>query len=266
MSADRTAPLGERQERLQKVLAHAGIASRRRCEEYILQGRVEVNGRVVTALGTQVRPGVDRIKVDGALVTAPEEHVYYLLYKPVGYLSTVRDPHGGRVALDLVPTRKRLYPVGRLDLRSEGLLLFTNDGALAHRMMHPRYQHEKEYLVLVQGWPSDQEIDRLRRGLHLVKGDRPARAHACRLQRGWRWRGEASPRNCHWIRVILREGRKRQIRRMLQALGHPVMRLIRVRVGDLVLGDLHPGQGRWLGVKEADALRRYSAVPGGEEG
>lgn len=266
MSADPIAPKGERLERLQKVLAHAGIASRRRCEEYILEGRVKVNGSVVTALGTRVRPGVDQIIVDEELVVAPEERVYYLLYKPVGYLSTVRDPHGHRVALDLVPTRKRLYPVGRLDLYSEGLLLFTNDGELAHRMMHPRYQHEKEYVVLVQGSPSDQEIDRIRRGFRLVKEGRPARAKASRLGPEWRWRGEAPPQDCHWIRVILREGQKRQIRRMLQTFHHPVKRIIRVRMGELVLGDLRPGQGRWLSPKEIEALRRGAGLPGSAEG
>jgi len=244
-------------ERLQKVLAHAGVASRRKCEELIVAGRVKVNGRVVTELGTRVRPEEDLIEVDGTPIIAHRpQFSYYLLYKPAGYLSTVSDPHGRPTALSLVPTEERLYPVGRLDLESEGLLLFTNDGELAHRLMHPRFEHEKEYLVLVQGALSEEELERLRRGVHLEDGVTFLRAQVEPLEPGWRWRREPVPKGCSWLRFILREGRKRQIRLMLRVLGYEVRRLIRVRQGELHLGTLQPGQGRWLSRNEVRRLRQ----------
>ncbi len=256
--ADRPAQEGER---LQKVLAHAGVASRRKCEELIVAGRVKVNGRVITELGTRVRPDEDLIEVDGAPIIAHRPQLsYYLLYKPVGYLSTVSDPHGRPTALSLVPTQERLYPVGRLDKESEGLLLFTNDGELAHRLMHPRFEHEKEYLVLVRGELSDQELERLRQGVHLEDGVTFVRAQVERLKPGFRWRREAVPPGCSWLRIVLREGRKRQIRLMLRALGYEVERLIRVRLGELRLGTLQPGQGRWLGKREIHALRQSAGL------
>ena len=243
-------------ERLQKVLAHAGVDSRRKCEELILAGRVSVNGEVVTQLGIKVRPGVDRLEVDGKTVTLPETKRYYLLYKPVGYLSTVSDPHG-RSALELVHGHDRLYPVGRLDLESEGLLLVTDDGELAQRLMHPRYEHAKEYMVLIHGRISEQEIGRLRKGVRLDEGDRLAHAEVTLAPRNWTWRRERLPRGTHWVRVVLREGRKHQIRHMLLLVGCRVRRLIRVRMANLVLGELQPGQGRWLEDREAQALRRF---------
>jgi len=242
-------------ERLQKVLAHAGVASRRKCEEYIRAGRVRVNGQVVTEMGYRVQPG-DRIEVDGQPIAGPEERRYYLLYKPVGYLSTVSDSRGRPTARELVPGEFRLYPVGRLDLQSEGLLLFTNDGELAQRLMHPRYRHTKEYLVLIRGRLSAEEVQRLREGLLLEGEDRPARARVYVLEPGWHWRGERAPEGCSWVRVILEEGRKRLIRRLFASLGHPVQRLIRVRMASLRLGHLKPGQGRWLGPGEVRNLRR----------
>jgi pseudouridine synthase len=250
-----------RGERLQKVLAHAGVASRRKCEELIVAGRVRVNGKVITELGTRVRPDDDLIEVDGAPIIAHRPQLsYFLLYKPVGYLSTVSDPHGRPTALSLVPSEERLYPVGRLDLMSEGLLLFTNDGELAHRLMHPRFEHEKEYVVLVQGVPSDEELARLQDGVHLEDGVTFVRAQVSRLEPDWRWRRERVPEGCSWFRVVLREGRKRQIRLMLRALGYDVERLIRVRMGDLHLGSLKPGQGRWLSKRETATLRQSAGL------
>ena len=243
-------------ERLQKVLAHVGVASRRKCEEYIRQGRVQVNGQIVTELGLKVRPGVDCIAVDGRPLAWQVAQRYYMLYKPVGYLSTVHDPHG-RAARELVPTPERLYPVGRLDRESEGLLLFTNDGELAHRLMHPRYEHEKEYLVLVRGDLHETDLERLRQGIHIDAKDRAMRAEDVPLSASWRWRGESTPSGWRWVRIILREGYKRQIRLMLRALEFPVRRLIRVRVATLRLGDLAPAQGRWLTPEEVYALRRF---------
>ena len=241
-------------ERLQKVLAQAGLGSRRHCEAYILAGRVQVNGQVVTTLGARVRPGQDIILVDGRPIAA-EPLRYYLLYKPRGYLSTVSDPHGGRLVVQLVPGQARLYPVGRLDRDSEGLMLLTNDGALAQRLMHPRYEHAKEYLVLVQGQVDEAVLARLRRGLRLAEEGVTVQAQARRLPPRWAWRGMAAPPGRQWVQVTLAEGRKRQIRRMFEALGLRVERLIRVRQGALALGDLQPGQGRWLSAPEVSALR-----------
>jgi 23S rRNA pseudouridine2605 synthase len=245
-------------ERLQKVLAHAGVASRRKCEELILQGRVRVNGQVVTQLGTKVDPTQDTIKVDGQAVTL-EAKVYILLHKPRGYLSDALDFRGHPSALSLVPDGERLYPAGRLDARSEGLLLLTNDGDLAHRLTHPRYEHEKEYLALVEGKPTEATLRRMRKGV-VERDGQTLRADAVEwLERlgpeaqSHRW-GKA-PRGMVWLRIVLHEGKKRHIRRMCAALGHPVRRLIRVRIGPLELGDLPVGKWRYLTQGEVKRLR-----------
>jgi pseudouridine synthase len=249
-----------RQERLQKVLAHAGVDSRRKCEEYIAAGRVTVNGQVVTELGTKVDPQQDTITFDGMPI-GRSELTYYVVYKPVGYVSTVRDPQGRPTARDLVPSKRRVYPVGRLDMDSEGLMFFTNDGQLAHRLMHPRYGHEKEYLVLIDGHLTPEELNRLRGGI-VLEAERGGRdtvrvsVRVRQLPRNWRWRGQEAPSGRSWVRMTLDQGRKRQIRRMLEAVDHHVERLIRTRMGDLVLGDLHPGQGRWLSEEESELLRQ----------
>jgi len=244
-------------ERLQKVLAQAGFGSRRHCEELILAGRVQVNGQVVTELGTRVRPS-DRLAVDGNPVTI-EPKCYYLLYKPRGYVSSVRDPHGEKLAISLVPADVRLYPVGRLDKESEGLLLFTNDGALTQRLIHPRYEHEKEYLVLVRGPLNEATWRRLEEGVPLFdeegRQEAIAKARIERQPRTWAWRGELASPGAQWVRIILTEGRKRQIRRMLEAVGLHTERLIRVRMGILRLGALEPGQGRWLTPEEVRHLQ-----------
>ncbi len=268
MCAERHERRGERSgeragQRLQKVLAHAGVGSRRRCEGYVLQGRVRVNGQVVTELGTRVDPGLDRITFDGNPVQVEQERLYYALYKPVGYISTADDPHGRPVVVDLVPTEARVYPVGRLDMDSEGLLLLTNDGQLTHRLTHPRYEHEKEYLVLARGRLSSSELARLAEGIRLRK-TRPARARISQPEPQWRWRGQDVPRGCQWLRMILHEGRNRQIRRMLDAVGHPVERLVRVRMATLRLGGLRSGEGRWLDEKEVKELRQFVGLEKGE--
>lgn len=233
------------EERLQKVLAHAGVASRRKAEEMIVAGRVRVNGDVVTELGTKVNPKRDVIQVDGRAIEKPEGPVYVILNKPVGVLSAASDVRGRTTVVDLVKHRSRLYPVGRLDLDSEGLILLTNDGALALRLAHPRYEHEKEYRVLVQGAPDEESLRRLREGVGLEGGrTRPARVWV-----------ESRAGDATWLRMVLREGRKRQIRRMLEVVGYPVERLIRVRMGPLHLGDLKPGDYRSLTQRELMAIR-----------
>lgn len=243
-------------ERLQKVLAHAGVAARRACEELIVAGRVTVNGHVVTELGTRVDPLLDRLAVDGKAVDPNFHRMYYLLYKPTGYLTTMSDPHGRQTAASLVPSEARLFPVGRLDMDSEGLLLFTNDGALSLRLMHPRYQHEKEYCVLVVGQVTPQEVQRMHDGLIIEGGTALAHAEVHVMPHNWAWRDYFAPDGCVWVKVLLREGRKRQIRYMFDVLGHEVRRLVRVRMGTLVLGSrLQPGEGRWLADEEAESLR-----------
>lgn len=231
-------------ERLQKALARAGVASRRQSEEMIRAGRVCVNGTVVTEMGLRVDPATDRIEVDGQPVRPPAAFVYYMLHKPRGVVSTVRDEGGRRTVLDLVPVAERVYPVGRLDMDSEGLILLTNDGALTHVLTHPRFAHEKEYHVLVVGQPAPEALQRLREGIALADGT--ARADEATLL--------TSSQNS-WVRIIVHEGRKHLVRQMLEAIGHPVLRLVRVRIGSLRLGKLPVSQYRALSPEEIANLR-----------
>ncbi len=235
------------EERVQKILAQAGFGSRRACEDLIQAGRVTVNGEVIR-LGRKADPDRDRIAVDGERVTVPASHVYIAVYKPRGVLSDLGDPATATetpTVRDLVPLPGHLFPVGRLDLPSEGLILLTDDGALAHRLTHPRYAHEKEYHVLVEGHPSTETLGRWRAGVFL-DGRRTAPADVSIL---------SVERDRTWLRVVLREGRKRQIRRVAAILGHPVRRLIRVRIAALELGTLKPGQYRRLTDAEVAALQ-----------
>lgn len=235
----------EEGERLQKVLARAGVASRRASEELIAGGRVEVNGDVA-ALGRRVDPEVDRIAVDGAPVGVRSGLVHYLLNKPAGVISAASDPHGRPVATDLVPPEPRVYPVGRLDADSEGLLLLTNDGELTLRLTHPRFGVDKEYLVAIDGTPRPGTLRRLREGIDLDDGPTaPARV------------SQVGP---GVLRIVLHEGRNRQIRRMCAAVGHPVTRLVRTRIGPLRDGSLAPGQWRALEVPEVRALERATTT------
>lgn len=236
------APRGER---LQRFLARAGVASRRCAEELIRAGRVTVNGAVVRALGTRVDPDRDEVRVDGRPVR-PQRLVYILLHKPAGVVSTVRDPQGRKTVLDLVPDLGvRLFPVGRLDYDSTGLLLLTNDGELAHRLTHPRFGAEKVYRVRVEGHPDEAELARLRSGVRLAEGvTAPARVRVL-----------GHDREGTWLEVALREGRNRQVRRMLAVLGYRVRALARVREGPLRLGALPPGAWRHLTAAEVRRLR-----------
>lgn len=243
-------------ERLQKVLAKAGVASRRACEELISAGRVTVNGKVITKLGTRVDPLVDYLTVDGKHVDPNKQFQYYMLYKPRGYISSAADPEGRRQAMELVPGDERLFSVGRLDMESEGLLLFTNDGALSLRLTHPRYQHEKEYLVLTDSPVAQVQITQMAAGIMLEGETSPCRADVQLLPPDTKWDGELAAPGQVWLKFILRQGRKRQIRRMLEHFNHHVFRLIRVRVGTLRLGRLNSGQGRWLDEGEVKALRK----------
>ncbi len=236
------------EERLQKILARAGYGSRRACEAIVAAGRVQVNGRVAR-LGDKADPGRDQILVDGHPLEA-EPRLYVMLYKPRGVLSTVREPGGRQTARDLVDLPGTLYPVGRLDFDSEGLLLMTNDGELANQLTHPRYEHEKEYRVLVARHPDAKQLDLWRRGVVLPDGYRTQPAEV--FVEGRHGKGT-------WLRVILREGHKRQIREMGRVTGLPVVKLIRVRMGTLELGRLKPGQWRYLTEREVASLKKPPA-------
>jgi 23S rRNA pseudouridine2605 synthase len=233
------------EERLQKVMARSGIGSRRACEELIRQGRVVVDGKSAS-LGQKVDPSRQQVFVDGQPLRAPEPLVYIAVNKPRGVLSVSQDDRGRRTVRDLVPVPGHLYPVGRLDITSEGLVLLTNDGALANRLTHPRYEHTKEYRVYVAGRPSDKTLEKWRRGVNLDdKKTAPAEVSILR-----------SERDHAWLRIVLREGRKRQIRRVADILGHPVQQLVRVRIGPIHLGELKPGEWRHLTEQELKTLRR----------
>ncbi len=240
----RQLPTGER---LQKVLAATGWGSRRSCEELIAAGRVTVNGEVAQ-LGRRVDPERDSIEVDGAPVGVKPGLVYYLLNKPPGVVTTAKDPQGRRTVVDLVPREPRVFPVGRLDADTEGLLMLTNDGELAHRITHPSHGVEKEYLVHVRGRVAPGSVRRLRDGVELEDGlTSPA---------------EVSQPAAGVLRITIHEGRNRQVRRMCDAVGHPVLRLVRTRIGPITDRSLRPGDWRELSTGERRALIESLMRPG----
>jgi 23S rRNA pseudouridine2605 synthase len=254
-------------ERLQKIIAAAGIASRRKAEELITGGLVSVNGKTVTELGTKADPEVDRIKVNGKVLSGPERHVYLLLHKPKGYVTTVTDPEGRPTVLDLVRgIGSRVYPIGRLDYLSEGLLLLTNDGELAQKLTHASSHVSKTYLVKVAGKPDEQQLDKLRTGIKLPAERSPLKAPAgAEGKRESRRRSEAvhtAPSRIKllreaanpWYEVTLVEGRNRQIRRMFEEIGHHVEKIKRVEYGPLQL-DVEAGKFRHLTSKEVGQLQ-----------
>ena len=233
-------------ERLQKVLARRGFGSRRTCEQLIAAGRVKVNG-VVAPLGRRVDPALDEVAVDGAPVGIDPALVHYLLNKPAGVITTADDPQGRPVVIDLVPSTPRVFPVGRLDADTEGLLLLTNDGRLAHRLTHPSFGVEKEYLAQVGGAPGRAALRALRDGVELDDGP-TARARVSTVERSV-------------LRITIHEGRNRQVRRMCEAVGHPVQRLVRTRIGPITDPRLAPGDWRSL---TGDELRSLEVAVGDE--
>lgn len=237
-------------ERLQKVMAHAGVGSRRRCESFIQAGAVRVNGRVVTSLGTKVDVGQDLVEVHGRRISL-ERLIHLILYKPVGYVSTAYDPQGRPKVVDLVhDLPQRLYPVGRLDYNTEGLLILTNDGQLAHRLTHPRYQIPKTYLAEVHGQPDSAVLAHLAAGVRLEDGlTAPANV---RLYR-------SGPRS--QIELTIYEGRNRQVRRMLDAVGYPVRYLKRIRFDGITLQGLSSGEFRCLTHSELSHLQKLVGLP-----
>ena len=241
------APVGEHPsgERLQKVLAAAGLGSRRQCEELIAAGRVEVDRKIVTQLGTRVDSDKQELRVDGEALNLGRR-VYYAVNKPRGVVTTNRDPGGRPRVVDLVPERNaRLFAIGRLDMYSEGLILVTNDGALANRLTHPRYGVAKVYLAQVVGQPSLDVLAKLRRGVHLAEG--VARVDEIRIQ--------SQQKDSTWLEITLSEGMNREIRRLLARVGHKVVRLVRVQVGPIKLGKQPPGTARMLTRQEVNELQ-----------
>lgn len=238
---------GNEEERLQKYLAAMGVASRRACEQLIAEGRVQVNGETVTQPGTKITPGVDTVAVDGrALADAPRLR-YILLYKPVGYICSAADEKGRRTVLDLLDgVTERVYPVGRLDYDTSGALLLTNDGELTNRLLHPSHEVEKTYLAQVEGEPEQAALGRLRKGVRLSDGmTAPAKV-----------RRKLSRDGCFWLELTIHEGRNRQVRRMLEAVGHPVLHLKRIKLDFLDLTGLSPGSWRELSADEVRRLKR----------
>lgn len=247
--------------RLQKLIAGTGIASRRKAEALITAGRVMVNGTIVTELGTKVDASRDHVKVDGKHLSALQPFVYLMLNKPKNVMSTLEDPGGRTTVKDyLRGVSVRVFPVGRLDFDSEGLMLLTNNGDLAQALLHPRYHVPKTYLIKVKGVLTDEEIRQLEHGVRLEDGmTSPAQVKKVR-------KVEANS----WLEITIREGRKHQVKRMLESVGHPVIKLMRVRMGPLSLGNLEPGEFRFLTDREANVLRelvneRVATVERGEE-
>jgi 23S rRNA pseudouridine2605 synthase len=235
-------------ERLNKILAHAGAGSRRQCDELIATGRVKIDGRIVRDLGVKLDPMQHKITVDDAAVKT-EKPVYWIINKPPGYLCTNHDPDGRPRAIDLLPhVEQRVYTVGRLDEASEGLLLMTNDGELAHQLMHPKFEVEKTYMVLVAGFPTKQDLDQLLTGVWLSDGKVKAKAVRRAKLDG----------NSTWLRIVLNEGKNREIRRMLAKLNHKVLRLKRISLGPVQLDRLPKGKARKLAPTELTSLRKIA--------
>lgn len=232
--------------RLQKLIAGSGLASRRKAEQLIAAGRVTVNGKVVTELGTKVDPERDHIKVDGKHLNAAQPFVYLVLNKPKHVMSTLDDPGGRPTVKDFIRgVSVRVFPVGRLDFDSEGLMLLTNNGDLAQALLHPRYHVAKTYLIKVKGVLTDEDIRQLEQGVKLEDG-MTGPAHVKKISKA---------EQNSWLEITIREGRKHQVKRMLESVGHRVIRLTRVKMGPLALGRLGSGEFRFLTDREANALR-----------
>ncbi|MEA3357791.1 MAG: pseudouridine synthase [Thermodesulfobacteriota bacterium] len=232
--------------RLNKVIAMSGIASRRKADELISLGRVMVNNKVVTMAGTKVIQGIDSIIVDGKALSNDQQKIYVILNKPFGYISTLNDPHGRPIILDLLKdVKKRIFPVGRLDFDSQGLLILTNDGQLAFRLMHPKFHIPRTYKIIINGYLSNKSTARLEKGIALDDGlTHPAHVRIIKRDK-----------DRSTVRITIFEGRSREIRRMFDALGHKTIKLIRTGYGNLVLGDLKVGKFRYIKKHEIETLK-----------
>ncbi len=237
-------------ERLQKILSEAGVASRRKAEDMIREGRVTINGRTAR-IGEKADPSIDHIKIDGRKIAPSSEKIYLMLNKPRGIVTTSDDPEGRTTVLDLVKIQKpRLFPVGRLDFDAEGLLLLTNDGEMAHRLMHPSFEVPRTYHVKLQGKPIQEEIGKLRRGVTLADG----RSAPCRIASLKETEGNL------WVEMVLHEGRNRQVKRMWEKVGYFVLKLKRVGFGGLALGRMKPVEYRFLREREVRKLRELVKI------
>lgn len=230
-------------ERIQKIIAQSGYCSRRKAEDLIRQGKVTLNDKAVTELGTKADPNKDKIKV-GSFPIKREKRVYYILNKPTGYVTTVKDEQGRQTVVGLVKTPENIYPVGRLDMNTEGLLLLTNDGDFTYKVSHPKHEHEKEYLVKVRGLPSQDQIKKLEEGIVIDK----KKTAPCKIKMS-----EASPKHS-WLYIIIKEGRYHQVRKMFSAIKHPVLYLKRTRIDFLTLKNLKTGEYRPLTNSEVKKL------------
>lgn len=233
-------------ERLQKFMARCGVASRRNCENIIMQGRVTVNGKIVTEMGVKIDADKDEVRVDGEIISPQSEKLYLLLNKPAGYITSVTDPQGRPTVMDLIgDIGSRIYPVGRLDFDSEGLLLLTNDGELAYCLTHPKFELKKQYRVVVSGHPDEGKVQALRSGVDIGGYiTRPAEVYKI----------EEDGRNSTFS-IIIHEGKNRQVRRMFEAIGHPVIHLTREMMANITLGSLKIGNWRYLSSKEVQGLK-----------
>ncbi len=238
-------------DRVQKILSRSGYGSRRGCENFIREGRVTVNGKKIN-LGAKADPRIDDIRLDGVLIGRPEKKVYIAINKPRNMLSLDAPDDPRPSIFDLIPDERHLYPVGRLDYDSEGLVLLTNDGELANRLTHPRYEHDKEYEVRVTRRPDDEQLEIWRRGVVLEDGYKTLPTDV---------EVKSYSKNGAWLKIILREGKHRQIRRTGIRIGLPVRQIRRVRIGPVVLGKLQIGNYRYLKPEEVDTLREYAGLP-----
>ncbi len=238
------------EKRLQKILSEMGIASRRKAEDLIFEGRVTVNGRVAT-IGMKIDPAREHIKVDGKLLSKCEPKVYMILHKPKNVVTSLHDPQGRLTVKDFLrDVRYRVFPVGRLDYDSEGMLFITNDGDFAHAVLHPSKKISKTYLVKVKGVLEEEQITKLRKGIKL-KDRMTAPAMVKKMRRA---------EHNSWLEITIHEGRKRQIRRMLEIIGHPVLKLKRIRINGVELGGLEPGEFRYLTSEEINRIKREAGV------
>lgn len=233
------------EERLQKYMARCGVASRRKCEEIILQGKVKVNNEIVKELGFKLNPEIDKVQVNDKYIKLEENKVYIALNKPEGYVCTVKDERGRQTILDLVKVKERIYPIGRLDYDTSGLILLTNDGDIYNKIIHPREEKSKKYIASLKGIPSKDEITQFQNGVDI--GDyitAPAKIEILSIQNG----------NAK-VSIVIHEGRNRQIRRMCEKINHPVINLKRVSIGKIKLGDLKIGEWRYLKENEVEYLK-----------
>ena len=231
--------------RLQKYLADCGVASRRKSEELILLGKIKLNGVIVTELGVKINPELDKILYDSKLIKPKENNVYIMLNKPVGYVSSAKDQFGRETVLDLVESDVRLYPVGRLDYDSSGLILLTNDGDITFKITHPKNHIKKRYIARVLGTPSEEDLQKFRTGL-MIDGYKTAPAEIEIIERDYKY---------SFLRIVIHEGKNRQIRKMCDHLGYKVVSLKRVAIGDLSLGKLQKGKYRYLTNEEVNYLK-----------